>query len=402
MTQISRSLILILIRLLGVSSTLVAKRTRKNVSATPRVLIIRPDHLGDLVLTTPVLPALKIALNDVHITMLVGPWSKVVVERHPDVNRLISFPFPGLQRSSNKRRFTHISLFFLALRLRQDNYDLSVNLRPGFWWGAILSYIAGIPCRVGYDVQPATSFLTHVLPFQPPEHSVVSNLRLVSLAIQQLGFPPLDEPYTPEHYPLQFVPTEEEHMWIAQRLQEAGVNGESSVVVIHPGTGVTVKLWREEAWASCAEALRASFPNSQLVLSGSKNERPMLERIAQRIVPTPLLMTDMTVGQLAALLERAQIVLGVDSGPLHLAATRERPTIQIFGPTDPCIFGPWGPAERHYFVSSTQRCQTCPAIPCGRFNFSLEEETQHPCTRLVSEQAVKEAINVFCKVPLQI
>ncbi len=402
MKQVFRSLLLILLRLVGASNALVAKRVSKNVSATPRILIIRPDHLGDLVLTTPVLQAVKNALTDVHITMLVGPWSSVIVERHPAVDCLISFPFPGLQRSSKKQRFTHIALFFLALRLRRDNYDLAVNLRPGFWWGAVLPYLAGIPYRVGYDVQPATSFLTHVLPFQTPEHSVVSNLRLISLGIQQLGFPPLDEPYTPEYYPLQFTPTEEEHMWVVQHLRKVGVSAGSSIVVIHPGTGATVKLWREEAWASCVDTLRTLFPTSQIILSGSNDERLMLERIAQQIVPAPFLITDMTVGQLAALLEQALVVLGVDSGPLHLAAARERRTVQIFGPTDPRIFGLWGPATRHHFVTATQRCQTCPAIPCGRYNFIAEEATKYSCTRLVPEQTVMEAINVFCDAMLQV
>ena len=119
--HVFRNFLLKLLRFVNASHLLVAKRTRSRVLTTSRVFIIRPDHLGDLVLTTPVLGAIKSALPSVHITMLVGPWSKVIVERHPAVDRLIAFPFPGLQRSSKRQRFTHIALVFLALRLRRES-----------------------------------------------------------------------------------------------------------------------------------------------------------------------------------------------------------------------------------------------------------------------------------------
>ena len=118
----------------------------------------------------------------------------------------------------------------------------------------------------------------------------------------------------------------------------------------------------------------------------------MLEEIAGGITPASLLVTDASVGQLAALLRRASIVLGVDSGPLHLAVSQDTPTLQIFGPTDPCIFGPWGQAEQHIVIASTQRCPGCPVIPCGRLDFRPEELAIHPCVRLVPEKAVVAAI----------
>jgi len=121
----------------------------------------------------------------------------------------------------------------------------------------------------------------------------------------------------------------------------------------------------------------------------------MLEEIAHGITSPPLLMTDMTIGQMAALLQRAKLVLGVDNGPLHLAVAQGTPTIHIFGPTDPRIFGPWGAPERHVVIASTYRCPTCPTIPCGRLDFRPEELPAHPCVRLVSEQQVEDAIKTL-------
>ncbi len=106
-----------------------------------------------------------------------------------------------------------------------------------------------------------------------------------------------------------------------------------------------MKLWRSEGWATCATALAQSAIGSlslRIVLTGSKSERPLLEEIASSVPFPTTIMTNLTLGQLAALLQRAQLVLGVDSGPLQLAVAQGTPTIQIFGPTDPATFGPWG------------------------------------------------------------
>ena len=118
----------------------------------------------------------------------------------------------------------------------------------------------------------------------------------------------------------------------------------------------------------------------------------MLEEIAEGMKHSALIVTDATVGQLAALLGRASLVAGVDNGPLHIAVAQGTPTVQIFGPTDPRVFGPWGSPEQHIVVASTYRCPTCPAIPCGRLDFSPEELPAHPCVRRVTEQEVLRAI----------
>ncbi len=131
----------------------------------------------------------------------------------------------------------------------------------------------------------------------------------------------------------------------------------------------------------------------RIVLTGSKSERPLLEEIASSVPFPTTIMTNLTLGQLAALLQRAQLVLGVDSGPLHLAVAQGTPTIQIFGPTDPAIFGPWGKKEQHAVVASIHRCPTCPKIPCIDLDLLPKNPVSHPCTRLVPEQDVLTTIS---------
>ena len=398
MKEFLRTLILVVVRLFGLPS---ARTAAQNPESTPpRILLLRPDHLGDLVLTTPILDALKTHIPDAHITMMVGPWSSEVVARHPAVDCLLTCPFPGFQRAAQKSLAPYILLLNIAQQLRRNKYDLAINLRPDFWWGAGLLYLAGIPRRVGYALEPGRPFLTRALPFNPPEPAPVSNLRLVSAAMETLGYSPLEQPYTPERYPLQFIPTAEEEAWVSERLDKEGISPDAPIVVIHPGSGAAVKLWRTEAWSACADILPALFTTSmpvRIILTGSKSERPMLEEISQGMTVQPLLVTDASVGQLAAILKRAKLVLGVDSGPLHLAVAQSTPTVHIFGPTDPHIFGPWGADGQHIVIASTQRCPTCPSIPCGRLDFRANEVAAHPCVRLIPEQQVEAAVTTMLK-----
>jgi ADP-heptose:LPS heptosyltransferase len=396
MKRLLRTLMLLLVRVLGAPGIWQASRkVRSTKDQRVRILLIRPDHLGDMVLTTPVLHALREHVPQAYITMMVGPWSSEVVGRHPAIDRLITCPFPGFQRASQSPLAPYTLLLGTAQQVRRGNYDLAINLRPDFWWGAALLYLARIPRRVGYALAPGKAFLTHTLPFSSPEHASVSNLRLVDAGLQALSCGALAEPFTPEHYPLQFVPTADERKAVAERLQSAGITVETPIVVIHPGTGGAVKQWRSEAWAHIAHDLPALLTSAippRIIFTGTRSEQPLLAEITRDITSPVLTLTDLTVGQLAALLARAIIVLGVDNGPLHLAVAQGTPTVQLFGPTDPRIFGPWGDSARHVVIASTQRCPSCATIPCGRLDFTADELPLHPCVRLISEQRMEEAI----------
>ena len=397
MKQFLRLFILALVRILGAPRVFMASRRARTVPANPRILLIRPDHLGDLVLTTPVLDALKSRLPNAHITMMVGPWSSEIVARHPAIDKLITCAFPGFRRATQRSLAPYILLFQTARQLRRQHYDIAINLRPDFWWGAALLYLAAIPRRVGYAIAPGTPFLNYH-PRYTLEHATASNLHLVTVALLVLGKPALNDPdymndtYTPERYPLVFEPTAAEDAWMTQRLYENHIDTNASIIVIHAGTGAAVKLWRNEAWAECANRLVSACSRpTYVILTGSPSERAMLTEIADGMHTKPLIVTDATVGQLAALMQCATLVLGTDTGPLHLAVAQHTPTVHIFGPTDPRIFGPWGAAAQHIVVASTHRCPTCPAIPCGRLGIPEEELADHPCTRLVSEQEVERA-----------
>ncbi len=396
MKRLLRTFILLVIRLFGAPGVRSTRQAAHTTPETPRILLVRPDHLGDLIMATPVFHAIKQQAPDAHISVMIGPWSKEVIEHHPDIDRILTCPFPGFQRATQKALTPYILLLKTAKQLRREHFDVGINLRPDFWWGAALLYLARTPRRVGYALEPGKPFLTHAIPFQSPQHATISNLCLTSVALQSIGYPRLEEPYTPEHYPLYFIPTKAEQQWASIRLFNEGIDLDCSLIMIHPGSGAAVKLWRIKGWAFCADALSQSLTIStpvRIMLTGSKHERPMLDDIARNMRTPAVLVSDATIGQLAALQAKALFVLSVDSGPLHLAVSQGTPTIQLFGPTDPRIFGPWGKKERHIVLASTYRCSSCPNIPCGRLDFSSQEVAEHPCVRRITEQQVLSAVD---------
>lgn len=392
MRRLLRRLLLLLVRLFGAAGA--RGRVPPPLRDAPHILLIRPDFLGDLVLTTPVIHALRTAAPRAQLSMMVGPWSKEIVARHPDLDLILTCPFPGV-RGPHKKKLKPLLLLQVAKQLRHERYDLAINLCLKSWWTSALIYLAGIPRRTGYASKHSAPFLTQALPVPSGEHLSVSSLCLISAGLQSLGYPPLVEPYTPERYPLDFTLTAGEQQWACQFLNAGGIMPATPIVIIHPGAGAAVKCWRSEGWATCATILtRASLNPLPLhfLLTGTPKERPLLEEIAGLTTARTTLVTQASVGQLAALMRRAQLVLGVDSGPLHLAVAQGVPTVRIYGPIDPRIFGPWGSPGEHPVIISPHRCLSCVTIPCGNLDFPPRTLAFHPCVRLVSEQHVLGAI----------
>ncbi len=343
------------------------------------ILLIRPDHLGDLLFATPAIRALRAALPQAHIACLVGPWSRAVLRNNPHLDEVMTCPFPGFTRRPKPSPLQPYSLLWRYARwLRARRFDLAVVLRFDHWWGALLAYLAGIPRRVGYDVAEVRPFLTEAVPYVPGRHEVEQNLALVERAAG-CELPMADSP-------LEFYLTAEDRAFAEGFLTERGVGEGDLLICIHPGAGAPVKLWREEAWARVGDALAQRY-GAKIILTGSAGERPLCEAIARRMAAEPIVAAgETTLGGLAALMARSRLVLGVDSGPLHLAVAVGAPTVHLYGPVDSRTFGPWGDPARHVVITSNMDC-----IPCNRLDYAPEELDEHPCVRNIPAERVLEA-----------
>ncbi|MFQ6013838.1 MAG: glycosyltransferase family 9 protein [Anaerolineae bacterium] len=353
------------------------------------ILLIRPDHLGDLLFTTPALKVLRETFPEAHITYLVGPWGVPVMANNPDVDQIAVCPFPGFSRGAKKSFLEpYLLLWKQAKILKERRFDLAILLRFDHWWGALLAYLAGIPARVGYDVAEVRPFLTRAVPYTYGHHEVEQNLRLVGAiggdriiyAGQRLS---RDDQLPFSRYRLEFNPSAEDREFAAAYLAERGIVSGDPLICIHPGAGAPVKLWRNEAWAQVADTL-AQRRGVKIIITGARGEAELAGAIAAQMKLPPIVAAgDTSLGQLAAIMARSRLVLGPDCGPLHLAVAMGVPTVHLYGPVDHQAFGPWGDPSRHRVLLSRLDC-----IPCNRLDYTAEELDEHPCVRLITVDQV--------------
>lgn len=361
----------------------------------PRILVLRPDHIGDLLFATPALHALRLALPQAHLTCMVGPWGQAVLEHNPNLDELILCDFPGFSRKPKGPALApYRELRRWAERLKAECFDLALVLRFDHWWGALLSYLAGVPHRVGYDLAECKPFLTRAVPYVSQRHEVLQNLTLVHEALESAGVVATSVTSSRESTlqvvaarPLEYVITAEDEEYTAQYLRAHGVQAGQTLVAIHPGAGAPVKLWRAEGWAEVADAIACRW-RARVVLTGGRDELALAWSVYARSQCEPIVVAGRTsLGQLAALFRRCRLVLGPDCGPLHLAVAVGTPTVHLYGPVDRQKFGPWGPADKHLVITSGRDC-----IPCNRLDYGARELQQHPCVCEISVSAVLEAV----------
>jgi heptosyltransferase-2/heptosyltransferase-3 len=343
-------------------------------------LLIRPDHLGDMLLTMPALQALRRAQPKATLFGLAGAWSAPVMAAYPDIDTVLTVPFPGFTRRNKKGWLImpYVHAWRWAHQIRSLRIETAIVLRPDHWWGGLLAKLAGIPQRVGFDHPDLRPFLTHPVPIREPrEHVVLQSARLVERWTGSL---------TPANLRLTFPIDAADREYIDGLLRTAEVGLDRPLVVIHPGAGTPIKRWLPEHWAVVADRL-AEHLNAVVIFTGSDQESADINRVRERLRSTSVsLAGDTNVAQLAALYARAVLVLGPDSGPLHLAVAAGAPTLHLFGPADPALFGPWGDPQRQVAINTGIRCQ-----PCNILAWMGDNPDFHPCVRDITPRQVLDA-----------
>jgi heptosyltransferase-2/heptosyltransferase-3 len=273
-----------------------------------------------------------------------------------------------------------------ASRLRREGFDLAINLRFDFWWGALLAQTAGIPARLGYATPECRPFLTHPAPHVHGRHEAAQNLGLIAeLAQPDSASRALWLTERLESARLEF-PLRPEERAAALKLLGPYASTQRPLVAIHPGTRGLAKLWHAEGWAAVGDGLAERFETTVL-LTGTRAEGDLCAAIAQRMrAPAIVLAGNTSLGELVALFAQCALVLGVDSGPLHLAVAAGVPTVHLYGPSDHVAFAPFGDHARHRVVRSGLECS-----PCHRLDWSLAEMAEHDCMRGIGPDAVLAA-----------
>lgn len=381
------------------------KLTPTDIKPPHKLLLVRPDHLGDVLWITPALNLLRRALPNTEITAMVGPWGAAALENNPDLDRIIRCEFPGFSRQPKRSWFEpYLYVLQQSRLLRNYGYDAAINLRNDFWWGALLLYLADLPLRFGYAWPEASKFLTHPLaipsPLSSPKvsqlpfgqratHSAAMNLALARFALQTFGLDTTALPMSDQEAGVKFIPAADDVRFVSLHLSEWGINRQDKMIVVHPGTGATIKLWTTENFAAMVDALAQHY-GAYVILAGGEGERRLLLDIIKLTKSQPLTWEVGGLGRLSALYKRANLVVGLDSGPLHLAVATDTPTIQLFGPTDPDVFGPWGDPQRHRVV----RTQVdLPCRPCGILDFKRVCDSGGYCMRTIKVGQVLDVVD---------
>jgi GT2 family glycosyltransferase/ADP-heptose:LPS heptosyltransferase len=326
---------------------------------SPRVLIMRPDHLGDVLLARPAIDLVRRSLPDAELTVLAGPWGVPSLRGVPA--RIAEFPFPGFTREAKRSPIApYAELLALATRLRGERLDAALVLRPDHWWGALALTVAGVPVRVGHLTPDVAPFLTDGVDPIAREAASRAALRAASRIVRALG----REPAALADDLPRFEPSSDgrraARAWLG-RVER----GRRPIVAIHPGAGSLVKCWPSGRWAQVVDAIAA---DASVLLTAAGEEATIVAAIQAAVSqPVPAAL-NLTWDTLAALYEQVDLVAGMDSGPLHLAAAVGTATVRVYGPTDAVIYGPAGPRERHHIVQAELPCAPCGnliAPPCG-------------------------------------
>ena len=318
-----------------------------------RILVIRLDLIGDLVLSMVAVRVLKRAYPDAEIDLISVPASAQVVEGDPDLEQIIGYD-PNIWRRPRAllRRKNWRELHALLTRLRARDYDLAISLFGK--WAAVLAVLSRARRRVGFGREGFPGLMTDSAPgqhWQPGEqkHEVDYCLELA----QTVGATVSVE----DRYPHLYV-SEQASREVEQLLTTQGVQAGHPVIACHvSATNGQSKRWPVPYWATLLDRLIRE-ENVHVILTGAPNDLPLIEKVTRRMREQPLNLAGKTsLAQLAALLKRADLLISGDSGPVHMATAVETPVIAIHGPTNPALSGP---VSRHATVlRSDIWCSPC-------------------------------------------
>ena len=311
-----------------------------------RALVIKLRHHGDVLLTAPVLSALK--ARGVEVDALVYDDTAPMLQGHPSLSQL---HFVG-------RKWKKLGILSRLLRekklfsdLKARHYGLIVHLSEqprGAWLARTLGARYSVAPKIADRGALWAKSFTHLFPIAPRRHMVEVNLD----ALRRIGV----QPESGERK-VQFVPGAE-----AEKKVEALVDG--AFVHVHPASRWRFKCWPPEKNAALIERFAADGHQVVITAAPDPDEMAFIQLILGKARSKPLdLAGKLSIKELGALAGRAALFVGVDSMPMHLAAAMGTPTVALFGPSGETEWGPWNVAHR--VVTSAHSCRPCGLDGCG-------------------------------------
>ncbi len=330
-----------------------------------KILVVNMNYMGDALLTTPALTALRRAHPDAQIDTVVGAGAaSQVLEGNPDLDAIIA-------RTARGGWARLVQIYRL---LREGRYTDAVILPPLPAYAAA-AWLAGTPRRVGQAGRGMNRFLTDLRP-----------TRATHMADAMLDTMPLPTEDRASRRRLS-VTVARDAMEDAERvLSAAGLDLDRPLLAVNVGATRPQKRWFAESFAAALDLLHGV----QCVLVGAgEHDAALVADIQGRVTRArPVSLVDKTdVKQLAAVLSRADVVLSADSGPMHLATAVGTPTVALFGSTDPAATGPYDGVSRVLYKS-------LPCAPCGNHPTC---NGRYDCLRAITPTEVALAVQAILR-----
>ena len=328
--------------------------------AVSRIMVRMPNWIGDAVMATPALAAIRRTFPRAQVTVVANPLVAELFVAHPDCDRVIRFD----KHSSHKGVK---GLWQFCRMLRRERFELAVLLQNAFE-AAAMALLAGIPRRAGYRTDGRGLLLTDGVPAVDRKHGL-HHVDYYLAMLRQLG---IDS----DQRELRLALTPDEERWAAATL------GAGDWVAINPGASYgAAKRWIPERFAAVADALASAY-GFKIVLTGGPGEAEIGADIAAAMhSQVRNLIGGTSVRQLMAVLASCRMVITNDSGPMHIAAAFGVPIVAVFGPTDHATTSP--ASDHCRIVRKEVDCAPCLLRECP---------TDHRCmTRITSEDVLAAA-----------
>ncbi len=296
------------------------------------ILLVRLREIGDVVFTTPAVRAVRHHFPDASITYIVEPAAADVIRLNPHIDDVIVAPRTHL-----------LADIALGLRLRARQYDLVIDFHGGPR-ASLLTWLSGARVRVGYQVVGrAWMYTTRVARPRElrPRHAVQNQWDLLAA----LGIPGPSADMSPVEMPADPAAT----AVIGARLTQAGVQPTDRLLVVHVSAGNPFRRWPQSSFAELVSGLIARDATARVVVTSGPSAREAAGRVVDaaraRLPPEErdrvLDVGEFSLAELRALMDRAALYIGGDSGPMHIAATTTVPIVGLYGPTLPVRSAPW-------------------------------------------------------------
>jgi ADP-heptose:LPS heptosyltransferase len=354
-------------------------RPRRPPAAPARILLLRLERIGDLLMALPAIADVRALAPLARIDLVVGSWNADLAHAITGVSRVKVLDAGWLARGEAGLGLP--SLLRAARHWRREQYDLAINFEPDIRTNLLLA-VSGASWTAGFTSGGGGAVLDAAIAYDTHTHTTDNARRLVGAV---LGHPPVGEPGRASLD----IPASS-HAVAASRLGKA----EGPLVGMHVSGGRAIKQWPPARFADVGRRLIEA--GATIVLTGSPADRVLIDQVAADLLPGRVIDVAAELGLLdvAAILQRLDLLVTGDTGPMHLAAAVGTPVVAVFGPSDPARYAPRGPKDHIVRVD-------LPCSPCNRIRLPPARCIGHTpdCLSSISADRVMAAVMAVLDAP---